>query len=207
MDSLRPGPSDDMSLADRTLEAVAEFSNARCAALFLREQERMRLFASRDIDSSVFEAIAESWRHSRAALMKGELIIQNDATGSRAIVPILADERLTGLLYVKTDEKRFSDDRDRKALVNFARIAGMALSAPPELPIPQTAVELYLERTTSDDVARQQLLVLLEKHEWNIAQVARLMGVTRATIYNRIAKLGIERRHVPKDASPKRQPA
>jgi len=47
--------------------------------------------------------------------------------------------------------------------------------------------------------------VLLEKHEWNIAQVARLMGVTRATIYNRIAKLGIARRHVPKVASPKRQ--
>jgi hypothetical protein len=206
-DSLRPGPSDDMSLADRTLEAVAEFSNARCAALFLREQERMRLFASRDADASVFETVAESWLNSRAALVKGELIIKHDATGSRAIVPILADERLTGLLYVKTDELRFSDDRDLKALVNFARIAAMALFAPPEIPIPQAAVELYLERTASDDVARQQLLVLLEKHEWNIAQVARLMGVTRATIYNRLAKLGIKRRHVPKAASPKRQPA
>jgi transcriptional regulator of acetoin/glycerol metabolism len=83
----------------------------------------------------------------------------------------------------------------------------MALSSPPELPIPQIAVELYLERTGTDDVARQQLLVLLEKNEWNIARVARLMSVTRTTIYNRIAKLGIERRHVPKAATPKRQPA
>jgi hypothetical protein len=39
--------------------------------------------------------------------MKGELIIKSDATGSRAIVPpILADARLTGLLYAKTDEVR-----------------------------------------------------------------------------------------------------
>jgi transcriptional regulator of acetoin/glycerol metabolism len=83
----------------------------------------------------------------------------------------------------------------------------MALSAPPELPIPQAGVDLYLERTTVDDVARQQLLVLLERNEWNIARVARVMNVTRATIYNRIARLHIQRRHVPKVSTPKRQPA
>ena len=197
-----------MSLADRTLEAVTDFSNARCAALFVREQERVRLFAARNIDQWVIETVAWAWSNHRAALIKGQLIVESSEKGSRAVVPVLdTDERLTGLLYVRTDEARFADDRDRKALIQFARIATMALSVPAELPIPQTAVELYLERTGTDDVARQQLLVLLEKHEWNIARVARLMGVTRATIYNRIAKLGIERRHVPKAAAPKRQPA
>ena len=197
-----------MSLADRTLEAVTDFSNARCAALFVREQERVRLFAARNIDQWVIETVAWAWSNHRAALIKGQLIVESSEKGSRAVVPVLdTDERLTGLLYVRTDEARFADDRDRKALIQFARIAAMALSVPAELPIPQTAVELYLERTGTDDVARQQLLVLLEKHEWNIARVARLMGVTRATIYNRIAKLGIERRHVSKAAAPKRQPA
>ena len=197
-----------MSLADRTLEAVTDFSNARCVALFVREQERVRLFAARNIDQWVIETVAWAWSNHRAALIKGQLIVESSEKGSRAVVPVLdTDERLTGLLYVRTDEARFADDRDRKALIQFARIATMALTVPAELPIPQTAVELYLERTGTDDVARQQLLVLLEKHEWNIARVARLMGVTRATIYNRIAKLGIERRHVPKAAPPKRQPA
>lgn len=200
-------PSDGASLADKTLEAVADFSNARCAALFVREQERVRLFASRNIEQSVLETTARTWANCRGALTQGQLIVDSSARGSTAIVPILGNERLIGLLYVKTDEARFADDRDRKALIHFARIAAMALSAPPELPIPQAAVELYLERTGTDDVARQQLLVLLERNEWNIARVARLMSVTRATIYNRLAKLGIERRRVPKAASPKRQPA
>jgi hypothetical protein len=196
-----------MSLADRTLEAVADFSNASCAALFVREQERVRLFASRDIDLATLEAIAGIWSTHRTALMSGELFVESINTGSRAVVPILNATRLTGLLYVRTDDARFTDDRDRNALIQFARIAAMALSAPPELPVPETAVDLYLERTGSDDVARQQLLVLLDRHEWNIARVARVMGVTRATIYNRIARLGIERRHVPKAGVPKRQPA
>ena len=172
-----------MSLADRTLEAVTDFSNARCAALFVREHERVRLFAARNIDQWVIETVAWAWSNHRAALIKGQLIVESSEKGSRAVVPVLdTDERLTGLLYVRTDEARFADDRDRKALIQFARIAAMALAVPAELPIPQTAVELYLERTGTDDVARQQLLVLLEKHEWNIARVARLMGVTRATV-------------------------
>jgi|SRR5215470_8568007 len=196
-----------MSLADRTLEAVADFSNAACAALFVREHERVRPFASRNLDQATLETIARIWATRRGELLKGHLIVDGDENGSRAVVPILDDERLTGLLYVSTQDRRFTDDRDQVALVQFARIAAMALTAPAELPIPETAVDLYLERTGVDDVARQQLLVLLEKHEWNIARVARLMGVTRATIYNRIAKLGIERRHVPKALGPKRQPA
>jgi transcriptional regulator of acetoin/glycerol metabolism len=112
-----------------------------------------------------------------------------------------------GVLYVRSEDLRFTEDRDRNALAQFARIAAMVLSAPAELPIVKAGVELYLERTTADDVARQQLLVLLEKNEWNIARVSRLIGVTRATIYNRLTRLGIERRRIPKGTGPGRQPA
>lgn len=195
-----------MSLVERTLEAIAEFSSASCAALFLREQESVRLFASRGIDPAILETVARIWTESRAAFAQGHLLVESGTKGSSAIVPIRSNERLMGLLYVRTGEARFSDDRDRKALVQFARIAAMALSAPPELPIPESAVDLYLERTALEDIARQQLLVLLERNEWNISRVARLTGVTRATIYNRIAKLGIERRRVPKGVA-RRQPA
>jgi transcriptional regulator with GAF, ATPase, and Fis domain len=205
-----PTPSlaaDAMSLADTTLEAIADFSNARHAALFVREQEQLTLFASRNIEQSVLETIAQTWADHRVALTQGQLIVESDERGSSAVVPILGNDQLMGLLYVNTHEFRFGDDRDRKALIHFARIAAMALSAPPALPIPQAALELYLERTATNDVARQQLLVLLERNEWNLARVARLLSVSRNTIYYRIAKLGIERRHVPKATGPKRQPA
>ncbi len=199
--------SDGTSLAERTLEAVSAFANARCAALFVREQEVASLFASRDIDQAALAAVAKTWANCRAALAQGQLIIESSAMASSAIVPILENDRLTGLLYVRTDEARFADDRDRSALVQFAGIAAIALAVPADLPIPWGGVELYLERTAVSDVARQQLLVLLERNEWNIARVARLLGVTRPTIYNRLSRFGIERRHVPKITAPKREPA
>jgi len=55
-----------------------------------------------------------------------------------------------------------------------------------------------LPETSPSEEARLQLLSLLERHEWNIAEVARLLGVTRRTVYMRLQSFGIERKHVPK---------
>ena len=49
--------------------------------------------------------------------------------------------------------------------------------------------ETYLERTPVEDMEREKLLLLLNRNEWNIARVSRLMGVTRRTIYLRLAAL------------------
>ena len=46
--------------------------------------------------------------------------------------------------------------------------------------------------------AREKLLLLLNRNEWNIARVARLMGVTRRTIYLRLQRYNIPRERVPK---------
>jgi transcriptional regulator of acetoin/glycerol metabolism len=42
------------------------------------------------------------------------------------------------------------------------------------------------------------MLTLLEGNDWNIADVARRLGVTRRTVYMRLRSFGIERRRVPK---------
>jgi len=43
-----------------------------------------------------------------------------------------------------------------------------------------------------------KLLLLLNRNEWNIARVARLMGVTRRTVYLRLQRYNIPRERVPK---------
>jgi regulatory Fis family protein len=47
-------------------------------------------------------------------------------------------------------------------------------------------------------VPREELLLNLSRHEWNIARVARMMGVTRRTIYLRLRRYGIHRVRIPK---------
>ena len=42
------------------------------------------------------------------------------------------------------------------------------------------------------------MLSFLERNDWKIAAVARLLGVTRRTVYLRLRSFGIERKHVPK---------
>ena len=45
---------------------------------------------------------------------------------------------------------------------------------------------------------REKLLLLLNRNEWNIARVARLMGVTRRTVYLRLQRYKIPRERVLK---------
>jgi transcriptional regulator of acetoin/glycerol metabolism len=61
-----------------------------------------------------------------------------------------------------------------------------------------TNPESYLELTAPHEVRRHQLLLLLERHEWNVARVARAMGCARMTIYSWLARYGIERRRIRK---------
>jgi len=193
-------PDESRSLADRTLDAVLAFSNGRCAALFSREQERIVLLTSQGIHQAAIDLAGRVWADERAELQlgKGFESTAPNGNGCCAVVPVMGQgARLLGLLYVETEEDRFHDRRDMEALAQFCGIAGLALGDPKE-PLPSRGVESYLERTPADEVEREQLLVLLERNEWNIARVSRLLGITRPTVYKRLQRFGIERRRVPK---------
>jgi transcriptional regulator with GAF, ATPase, and Fis domain len=59
-------------------------------------------------------------------------------------------------------------------------------------------VAAFLESTPREEIERRQLLTILERNEWNLARAARILGVTRATIYKRMGRFGIQRLRVPK---------
>ena len=45
---------------------------------------------------------------------------------------------------------------------------------------------------------RAGLMRVLNDSEWNLARAARMLGVTRRTVYLRMQRYGIERQRVPK---------
>jgi transcriptional regulator of acetoin/glycerol metabolism len=47
-------------------------------------------------------------------------------------------------------------------------------------------------------VERHRLIELLKRNEWNLARVARVLGVTRRTVYMRLKRYDIARQKVPK---------
>jgi transcriptional regulator with GAF, ATPase, and Fis domain len=206
------GSDDPRRLAERTLEVVMTLLNGRSGAVFTCEGSPT-LFASRGIDQAVLDVVPLVWTAQQEALRKGETFYVADCATERrvavpverpgpasfAVVPVLQDNHLLALLYVDSQEPQFCDNHDLERLGKFSRIIAKAVTetVSPQRGSPD-AWETYLERTPVEDMEREKLLLLLNRNEWNIARVARMMGVTRRTVYLRLQRYNIPRERVPK---------
>jgi transcriptional regulator with GAF, ATPase, and Fis domain len=213
------GADDPRRLAERTLEVVMSLNNGRSGAVFSHQNDRVALFASRGIDQSVLDNVQAVWSRFRDSLLKGETFYVPDRAAERrvhleardqnsaasfALIPVFDEEVLVALLYVDSMDPHFCAAHDLERLSKFSRIVAKAVTDT----TPTTrdggsrthseAWETYLERTPVEDMEREKLLLLLNRNEWNIARVARLMGVTRRTIYLRLQRYNIPRERVPK---------
>jgi hypothetical protein len=206
------GADDPRRLAERTLEVVMSLLNGRSGAVFTCDGPPT-LFASRGIDQAVLDVVPVVWAAAEAGFRKGDTFYVADSTAERrvaipaerpvpasiAVVPVLEEERLLALLYVDSQEPHFCDSHDLERLGKFSRIIAKAVTetVSPRHGSPD-AWETYLERTPVEDMEREKLLLLLNRNEWNIARVARMMGVTRRTVYLRLQRYNIPRERVPK---------
>jgi hypothetical protein len=209
------GADDPRRLAERTLEVVMSLSNGRSGAVFTHDDGKVTLFASRGIDQHVLDAIQTVWSRFRESFVAGEAFYAADLATDRrlkpserggaaslAVVPVFEGDELVALLYVDSLDPHFCTAQDLERMSKFSRILAKAV-ADTSVPEPRGAArseawETYLERTPVEDMEREKLLLLLNRNEWNIARVSRLMGVTRRTIYLRLQRYNIPRERVPK---------
>jgi transcriptional regulator with GAF, ATPase, and Fis domain len=208
------GADDPRRLAERTLEVVMSLSNGRSGAVFTHQDGKVTLFASRGIDQHVLDAIQTVWSRFRESFVAGETFYAADLATDRrlkaserggaaslAVVPVFEGDELVALLYVDSLDPHFCTAQDLERMSKFSRILAKAVAdtgAPEPRGNRSEAWETYLERTPVEDMEREKLLLLLNRNEWNIARVSRLMGVTRRTIYLRLQRYNIPRERVPK---------
>jgi hypothetical protein len=207
------GADDPRRLGERTIDVVLSLVDGRCGAVFTLDGDRLLLFASRGVDQTALDAAQFVWSSRSDSLRQGEAFYSPEpgavaglkektrgGPASLTIVPVLQDGLLVALLYIDAAEPHFLNNADRERLSKFARIIAKAVT---QTAGPRTgraeAWESYLERTPVEDMEREKLLLLLNRNEWNIARVARLMGVTRRTIYLRLQRHSIPRERVPKN--------
>ena len=207
------GADDPRRLGERTIDVVLSLVDGRCGAVFTLDDDRLLLFASRGVDQHALDAAQVVWSSCAASLRAGEAFyapepgavaglkaLARQGPTSLTVVPVLQDRLLVALLYIDAAEPHFLNNADRDRLSKFARIIAKAVTqtAGPKAGRAE-AWESYLERTPVEDMEREKLLLLLNRNEWNIARVARLMGVTRRTIYLRLQRHNIPRERVPKN--------
>jgi len=169
--------------ADRILTRLIQIHQARGGAILRARQDQAEIWLSAGLSLAGVAELPVRWADHRAALAAGESVVEPGF----ALLPAMLDGEMVAALYLAQPEDMAVGD---------ARVFGAAIAQAVEAstaPGPHRVPE-----TSPTEEARLQLLSLLERHEWNIAEVARLLGVTRRTVYMRLQSFGIERRHVPK---------
>ncbi|MEO8500316.1 MAG: helix-turn-helix domain-containing protein [Vicinamibacteria bacterium] len=124
----------------------------------------------------------------RIRLSKGDVVF---ASGF-ALAPVIGQgDSQTGWIYL--ENPRTADAKElRPFLLGMAKALG-ALGDSPRARVPNV---------NRADANRANILRILEENDWNIARVSRELGVTRRTLYMRLAAFGIARKKVPRLAKP-----
>lgn len=181
---------DPRRTADGTLGLLMRHLDADGAACFRIVGARLVLFAARSVDQTALDRVTATWDDARVAVLEGQVY---DAEAGFAIVPIGDPGSVFGLLYVGADRGFVFD---HETIQHLGPLLRAALEAGQNGHAPR--LDAYIERTSPAQFEREQLHLLLDRHEWNIARVARAKGVTRLTIYEQMRRWGIERRKVAK---------
>jgi hypothetical protein len=192
--------NDPRRAGERTIDLLFSITDALSCGLFSVVTGRPVLFLSRHVDETALERVHEAWKTFRGSLATGQPFVPLVSFG---VFPLAHRGELVGLLYL-AGPRRFADqvksavDAVSPLLAIATKHAGVDAGSP---------IENYLERTPFDEIEREKLLLLLERNEWNLSRVARLLGVTRVTVYNRMEKFQIRRVRVSKSIAGRRLPS
>jgi hypothetical protein len=187
--------ADPRQSIDQTLGLLMAHTHTSSAGLFITRGD-VELLAGRGIDPVSLDRVRAAWAREGAHLRDGRPVFQ----GAWCLWP-LESARGPLLAYLGA-ERPLRMPAVREAITALAglfqtavELEGFAARAPETA---AAVIDSYLEATPAESVERRQLLALLNRSEWNLSRVARLLGVTRVTIYNRMARLGIDRLRIRK---------
>lgn len=165
--------TDPRSAAKAVLPLVADATGAAAAALLEFRSGNLGLVFSRDADQDVIDAAREAWAKRPDRLRAGEMVRHETCV----VIPISRGERVVGLLSIASPREDALE----------ATVAALE---------PVLASVITAKRSVESTHPGPKLQELLEQHEWNIARVARILGVTRKTIYDRLDRFRIPRKKV-----------
>ena len=189
---------DPRGAAERTLAFLVSLNKARGAAVFALDGDRLTLFTGRGFDLEAVSAVQAAWAGHRAKLQSGEILRATDSRANYAVAPLVEGGSVVALLYLDVAAGSEWNALDTSSLTAFGVAIAQAVLAAASAPPAPSPVQAYLSQTSDEEIARERLLLLLVQNEWNISRVARLMGVTRRTIYLRLKRFNIAREKVSK---------
>jgi hypothetical protein len=163
---------------ERVLAHLAITHRARSAALLVCHCERLKPMATHGSSDELVASVTALWTAQGAALERGEPV----TSGSVRLVPLRTDGALVGVIAIATSQPLdplLVGSVERPLLRTIQTWRAVALS--------------YVCATSPDAFLREKLVYHLTHCDWKIARVAKIMNVTRNTIYSWLTKYRITR--------------
>lgn len=179
---------DPRASLDRALALLMNRAGADACGLFLT-RGNVELHAGHHVDQAALDRARIAWMEDAVALRDGRPTWRE----TWCVWPI-ESPRGVALVYL-TAARPLAIQVVRDVVAGLGLAIASVLDGEDQKP---EDVESYLEAERLEAIERRQLLILLNKNEWTIARVARILGVTRRTVYNKIERFEIERLRVPK---------
>lgn len=178
-----------------TLNLLMAHANAEQAGVFLLRGSVVELFAGQGVDQPSLDWLRKQWDTHREGLRDGQPVFE----GPRCVWPLggSSGPEQIGALYLAGGED-LAPSSVRAAVGAIGDLLERSLAMADGMRQFSPAIDQYLKSTPPEGVLRRQLEGLLHENEWNVSRVARILGVTRVTVYARMQRLGIERLRVPK---------
>lgn len=179
------------SVAVITARLGHAWTQSRAMGLFLQQGDRLWLEVSDGLQQAALEYVARVWRTPPPAFQRGTAHFDSGTSsgGPSIVVPCVVESRVCGLLYLET----VAATRIPGAVLHaLGKILGAAIGSST---LPAADMIAWTEMTDQEAQAAN-LWALMERHEWNVARVARELGVTRMTVYNRLRRHRVPRHKV-----------
>lgn len=173
----------DDDLVGTILRLAKRRSRARSAAFFVPRGGEPCLVASHGIDAESLADVRSIWKAPPPQLHCGALF-QGLAARAYVVVPAIRGGQLVGLLYLELGTH---------TVALSTTLMRMMTDIMAEAARPDATLKLPSEdpRATAA-AAKASLLFLLESQDGNISRAARMLGVARATVYNRLQRHGLK---------------
>lgn len=179
-------------LIGAVVDTITALTRPEAVVLYAVEGGVWRLVQSdsaiqRDLDAP--QTLAErEWQ----ALTSGVPVVCGRDPAS-LLIPAAARGRLSGVMLVRPAPELAALPRTFVPLLVQLLQRGLE-----ELSGAPVQTDSSSEVDAGDAAEREIILGHLVAHEWNIARVSRVMGVTRMTVYNRMRRLRVPRQRVSK---------
>lgn len=188
--NLIAGPAPDLTGA--LLDMIDALIQPDAMALFVSDRDAWRLVSADCITQADMEVLGRLLERERETLASGLQVVPRRQPDCM-IIPALSSGVVIGILLVRPVPD--PGVLPRPWVPTLVTLLGRGLdeclgrvsvhAAPPS-------------QAQLDAAEREQLLGHLVRNEWNISRVARVLGVTRMTVYNRMHRYKFARERVYK---------